>query len=40
MMFIYKITEVKFRAPLCEDYDVIFDENDTASYTPCKGPYR
>ena len=40
MMFIYKITEVRFFGTLREHHDVTFSENDAAAYTPCILPHR
>ena len=33
MMFIYKITEVKFYVSLREHHDITLTENDAAAYT-------
>ena len=40
MMFICKITEIKFCVSLREHHDVTFTENDAAAYTACLGLHR
>ena len=40
MIFIYKITEVKFCIPLRKYRDVTLAANETSAFTPCSQPHR
>ena len=40
MIFIYKITELKFCIPLREYLDMTLAENEASAYTPCSRLHR
>ena len=40
MIFIYKITEVKFCISLRKYRDVTLAANEASAYTPCSRPHR
>ena len=40
MIFIYKITGVKFRMQLCKYHHMTLAANDATAYTLCLGPHR
>ena len=40
MIFIYKITEVKFCISLRQYHDVTLVANEASVYTPCSRPHR
>ena len=40
MIFICKITEVKFCISLRKYREVTFAANESSAYTPCSGPHR
>ena len=40
LMFLYKITEVKFCMSLGKYHDMTLAANNAVAYTPCLGPYK